>query len=268
MPSLILMTGSAPYLRSALRRAALVVSLLLAGMITPALAQQQTAAPPLSSPVVLELFTSQGCNSCPPADALMQDWLRQPNVIPISLHVDYWDYLGWKDTLSKKGHGIRQQDYARNSGKREVYTPQVVVNGKFMVVGSDRKAVEKALEKARRMQSVAIQAEKNKSTGNWQIKVPAVTGFEGEAKLVLCRYDSQHEVAIERGENTGKTLNYLNVARSWGDLGRWTGQSASYDVPDLTGTDWGRQGAMVMLQIVTSEGVGPVLGAIDIKGGK
>jgi hypothetical protein len=259
MPSLTRMTGPAPYLQSLLRRAALAVSLALAGTA----AQAQTAA----SPVVLELFTSQGCNSCPPADALMQDWLRQPGIIAISLHVDYWDYLGWKDTLGKKGHGVRQQDYARNSGKREVYTPQVVVNGKYMVVGSDRAAVERALEKGRRMPSVAIQAEKAKATGNWQIKVPAMPGFEGEAKLVLCRYDAQHEVAIERGENSGKTLNYLNVARSWGDLGRWKGQSASYDVPDLTGTDWTRQGAMVMLQIVTSEGVGPVLGAIDIKGG-
>jgi hypothetical protein len=259
MPSLTRMIGPAPYLQSLLRRAALAVSVAVAGTA----AQAQTA----TSPVVLELFTSQGCNSCPPADALMQDWLKQPGIIAISLHVDYWDYLGWKDTLGKKGHGVRQQDYARNSGKREVYTPQVVVNGKYMVVGSDRAAVERALEKGRRMPSVTIQAEKAKATGNWQIKVPAMPGFEGEAKLVLCRYDAQHEVAIERGENSGKTLNYLNVARSWGDLGRWKGQSASYDVPDLTGTDWTRQGAMVMLQIVTSEGVGPVLGAVDIKGG-
>lgn len=262
MPSFTSMTDPARYLRSLLRRAGLVACLALATVA--AQAQQQ----PGSAPVVLELFTSQGCNSCPPADALMEDWVRQPGIIAISLHVDYWDYLGWKDTLSKKGHGVRQQDYSRNSGKREVFTPQVVVNGKYMVVGSDRAAVEKALEKGRRMQSVAIQAEKNKATGNWQIRVPSVTGFEGEAKLVLCRYDAQHDVAIERGENSGRTLSYLNVARNWGDLGRWKGQSASYDVPDLTGTDWGRQGAMVMLQIVTSEGVGPILGAVDIKGGK
>ncbi|QDO96210.1 DUF1223 domain-containing protein [Ferrovibrio terrae] len=268
MPSLTLMIDPASYLRFVLRRAGhvmfLAMSLALTGMVS-AHAQPQTAP---ATPVVLELFTSQGCNSCPPADELMQDWLRQPNIIPISLHVDYWDYLGWKDTLSRKGHGIRQQDYARNSGKREVYTPQVVVNGKFVAVGSDREAVEKALAKARRMPSVAIQAEKNKTTGNWQIKVPTLAGFEGEAKLVLCRYDAQHEVAIERGENSGKTLNYLNVARSWGDLGRWKGQSASYDVPDLTGTDWGRQGAMVMLQVIANDGVGQILGAVDIKGGK
>lgn len=262
MPSFTLMTGPAPYLRFLLRRAGLAACLALSAVT--AHAQQQ----PAGAPVVLELFTSQGCNSCPPADALMQDWLKQPGVIAISLHVDYWDYLGWKDTLSKKGHGIRQQDYARNSGKREVYTPQVVVNGKYVVVGSDREAVERALEKGRRMQPVVIRAEKSKSTGTWQIKVPTVAGFEGEAKLVLCRYDAQHDVAIERGENSGRTLSYLNVARSWGDLGRWKGGSASYDLPDLTGTDWGRQGAMVMLQVVTGEGVGPILGAVDIKGGK
>ncbi|MEK9968049.1 MAG: DUF1223 domain-containing protein [Ferrovibrio sp.] len=244
-----------------LRRASLMALMLFASLLPRAHAQQAT-----TQPVVLELFTSQGCNSCPPADELMQVWLKQPGVIPISLHVDYWDYLGWKDTLGRKGHGIRQQDYARNTGKREVYTPQVVVNGKYAVVGSDRDAVEKVLEKARRMPSVAMQAERGKAPGAWQIRVAALPGFEGEAKLVLCRYDTKHDVSIERGENSGRTLTYLNVARSWGDLGRWKGQSASYEVPDLSGTDWSRQGAMVMLQTVTSDGIGQILGAVDIKG--
>ncbi len=234
------------------------------GLATPGFAQQT----PVTQPVVLELFTSQGCNSCPPADALMQDWLKQPGVIPISLHVDYWDYLGWKDTLSRKGHGVRQQDYARHTGKRDIYTPQVVVNGKYAVVGSDRAAVEKALEKARRLQSVAMRAERDKTTGNWQVKVAALPGFDGEAKLVLCRYDARHDVSIERGENTGRTLSYLNVARSWGDLGRWKGQTASYDVPDLGNMDWGRQGVVVMLQTVTNDGVGQIIGAVDIRGGQ
>jgi hypothetical protein len=237
--------------------------LMLLGLAVPAFAQPQ-AAP---QPVVLELFTSQGCNSCPPADALMQDWLKQPGVIPISLHVDYWDYLGWKDTLSRKGHGVRQQDYARNSGKREVYTPQVVVDGQYAVVGSDREAVAAALAKARKQPHVPMLAERNKATGVWQVQVAALPSWQGEAKLVLCRYDTRHEVSIERGENTGRTLNYLNVARAWGELGRWKGQSGTYDVPDLSGTDWNRQGVVVMLQTISNDGVGPIIGAVDIKGG-
>lgn len=237
---------------------------LLLGMAAPAAAQQQASV----QPVILELFTSQGCNSCPPADALMQDWMKQPGIIPISLHVDYWDYLGWKDTLSRKGHVVRQQDYARNSGKREVYTPQVVIDGQFAAVGSDREAVEKALAKARKQQHVTMQAERDKATGTWKINVGPQPYFQGEAKLVLCRYDTRHEIAIERGENSGRTLTYLNVARAWGDLGRWQGQTASYDVPDLSGTDWSRQGVVVMLQSLTAEGIGPIIGAVDIKGGQ
>ena len=263
MPSLTPMTFLASHRAHPFHRSMLIALLTMLGFTTPAFAQQPAAL----QPVVLELFTSQGCNSCPPADALMQDWLKQPGVIPISLHVDYWDYLGWKDTLSRKGHGVRQQDYARNSGKREIYTPQVVVDGKFAVVGSDREAVAAALAKARKQQHVAIQANRNKTTGAWQVHVAALPTWQGEAKLVLCRYDAMHEVSIERGENTGRTLNYLNVARSWGDLGRWKGQSASYDVPDLGGIDWSRQGAVVMLQTLSNDGVGQIIGAVDIKGG-
>lgn len=232
----------------------------------------QTAAKPEngSQLVVLELFTSQGCNSCPPADALMSEWKNQPGLLPLSLHVDYWDYLGWKDTLSRKGHGVRQQDYARNSGKREVYTPQVVVNGQFAVVGSDKDAVAYAISKARKQQSVAMKAERTKA-GTWQVSVPNIDkamvekGWAGEAKLVLCRYDFQHDVTIERGENHGRTLNYLNVARMWAELGRWQGQAGIYDVPALTDIDWSRQGVVVLLQSVSAQGVGPIIGAVDLR---
>lgn len=259
MPRFTSMTMISPRRMPAL----LPVLLMVLGLMTPAFAQNQ-AAP---QPVILELFTSQGCNSCPPADALMQDWLKQPGVIPISLHVDYWDYLGWKDTLSRKGHAVRQQDYARNSGKREVYTPQVVINGQYAVVGSDRDAVAYAIAKARKQQQqVSMRADRNKATGAWQIQVGSLPHWQGEAKLVLCRYDTKHEVSIERGENSGRTLNYLNVARAWGDLGRWKGQSASYDVPDLSGTDWSRQGVVIMLQTLSNDGVGPIIAAVDIKG--
>lgn len=260
MPRLTVMTTTFP------RHAPLLLAALMILGLVPAArpaAAQQTAL----QPVVLELFTSQGCNSCPPADALMQDWLKQPGVIPLSLHVDYWDYLGWKDTLSRKGHVVRQQDYARIQGKREVYTPQVVVDGQYAVIGSDREAVAAALAKARKQQHVPMQAERNKSTGGWQIQVPALASWQGEAKLLLCRYDTSHEVSIERGENTGRTLTYLNVARAWADFGRWKGQSATFEVPDLSGIDWSRQGAVVLLQSLNGEGVGPIVGAVDIRGG-
>lgn len=252
MPSFTCMIMGTRYWLSAM-----LVALLPVLGAAPASAQAQL--------VVLELFTSQGCNSCPPADALMPEWARQPGVLPISLHVDYWDYLGWKDTLSRKGHNIRQQDYARAIGNRQIYTPQVVIDGQFQAVGSNREAIEAALARARKQQHVPLRAERSKTTKGWQVLVPDMPNWQGEAKLLLCRFDRQHDVTIERGENHGRTLSYLNVARAWNDFGRWNGQAASYAVPDLDGTDWSRQGAVVMLQMLNGSANGPIIGAIDLK---
>ena len=228
-------------------------ALMLAG--GTARAQQQI--------VVLELFTSQGCNSCPPADALMKDWEKMPGVLPLSLHVDYWDYLGWRDTFGKHGHTLRQQAYAQSMGERQIYTPQAVIDGRFQAVGSNRGAVVTAIKSAEREKRIVLQARPVTENGKtaWQISVPAVAGWRGEAKLLLCEYDRQKQVAIERGENTGRTITYLNVARSWNDFGRWKGQAASYTVPDLGNVDWTQHGVVVMLQ---SE-QGPILGAVDLR---
>lgn len=233
---------------------AAALAVMLAG--AHARAQQQM--------VVLELFTSQGCNSCPPADALMQDWEKQPGVLPLSLHVDYWDYLGWRDTFGKKGHTTRQQAYAQSMGERQIYTPQAIVDGRFQAVGSNRGAVEKAIKTAEREKRVILQAKPIVENGKtlWQISVPAVAGWQGEAKILLCEYDRAQKVAIERGENTGRTITYLNVARSWNDFGRWKGQAASYTLPDLGDVDWAQHGAVVMLQSLQ----GPILGAVDLRG--
>lgn len=219
-------------------------------------AMAQTAKPIM----VLELFTSQGCNSCPPADALMAEWIKQPDVLPLSLHVDYWDYLGWKDTFGKKGHSKRQHEYAQSMGKRQIYTPQAVIDGQFQAVGSDQNAVAQAISKARKAQRVTLQAEYSK--GAWQIRAPSIADWQGEAKILLCRYDRKQEVTIERGENTGRTITYLNVARAWNTFGEWKGQAASYRLPDLGEIDWNKEGVVVMLQSLN----GPILGAIDLKG--
>lgn len=233
---------------------AATVCLMLAG--GTARAQQQM--------VVLELFTSQGCNSCPPADALMKDWEKLPGVLPLSLHVDYWDYLGWRDTFGRKGHTNRQQAYAQSFGSRQIYTPQAVVDGQFQAVGSNRGAVAAAIKAAEKEKRVTLGAKPVTEAGKtvWQISVPAIAGWQGEAKLLLCEYDREHKVAIERGENTGQTLTYLNVARSWNDFGRWKGQAASYTVPDLGNVDWQQHGVVVMLQSLQ----GPILGAVDLRG--
>lgn len=229
------------------------------GFSGAALAQANRVEPRL---VVLELFTSQGCSSCPPADALMPHWAKQPGVLPLSLHVDYWDYLGWKDTFGKKGHSKRQHDYARSMGMRQIYTPQVVIDGRLEAVGSDRDAVAQALSKARQAQRIPLRAERDGS-GAWQVHIPAAD-WKGEAKVLLCRYDRQEEVVIERGENRGRTISYINIARAWNTFGRWEGKAASYNMPDLGAIDWSKEGVVVMLQSLN----GPILGAVDLKAGQ
>lgn len=238
---------------------------LMAAFLAPAALAQAPGAQTSGQQalVVLELFTSQGCSSCPPADALMKDWAKQPNVLPLSLHVDYWDYLGWRDTFGKKGHSIRQQDYARNMGARQIYTPQAVIDGEFEAIGSDRATVAAMLEKARQKQRLVLQAARD-GNGRWQVSVPAMAGWKGDAKVLLCRYDRHDEVKVERGENHGRTLEYLNVARAWNTFGSWHGEAASYTVPDLGNIDWRQEGVVVMLQSLK----GPILGAIDLQPAK
>src|SRR5690606_23996855 len=108
------------------------------------------AAQAADRPVVVELFTSQGCSSCPPADRFLGELAARPGVIALGLHVDYWDYIGWKDPYARRAHTERQRDYSRTLNQRYVYTPQMVINGAFQAIGSDRAAVDGLIEEARR----------------------------------------------------------------------------------------------------------------------
>lgn len=210
-------------------------------------------------PVVIELFTSQGCSSCPPADQLMQQWAANRSVIALSLHVDYWDYLGWKDTLGKRGHSDRQQAYARSIGSRQVYTPQVVVDGQYQVVGSNNAAVAQAVRDAQRDMHLPIGLERP-SGKPWNLKLPTYAPWEGDAVVWLCLFDRRHEVAVERGENRGRKLTYVNVAREWKKLDTWTGIAKTVPLPDMAGYDWRERGAVVLLQAAR----GPILGALEL----
>jgi hypothetical protein len=189
---------------------------------------------------VIELFTSQGCSSCPAADKLLGELSRDPSLITMSLPVDYWDYLGWKDTLALRGHTNRERAYADTRGDREVYTPQVVVNGIAHALGSDRAAIEQAIAQTRQsaaplMLPVTIAVAGGKVTVN----VPAANGEQGSAEVWLCPIISKAEVVIERGENRGHTLAYTNVVRRWVKLGDWSGKAETFNMPvaDLPDAD-------------------------------
>jgi hypothetical protein len=181
---------------------------------------------------VIELFTSQGCSSCPPADKLLGELSQDSSLVTMSLPVDYWDYLGWKDTLATHGHSNRQRAYAEARGDREVYTPQVVVNGIAFALGSDKTAIEKAIAQTRRTESpLSLAVTMSVANGTVTVDVPASKDASHSAEVWLCPISDTRPVTIGRGENRGRTLTYHNVVRRWVKLGDWNGQSATFHIP-------------------------------------
>jgi hypothetical protein len=192
-----------------------------------------TTAPVSAEPrAVIELFTSQGCSSCPAADKLLGELSRDPSLVTMSLPVDYWDYLGWKDTLALHGHSDRQRAYAEVRGDREVYTPQVVINGAVHVLGSDKAAIEKAILQTRRNPAVlALPVTVAIVDGKVSVNVPAAKDEHGSGEVWLCPVTSKISVEVGRGENHNRTLTYHNVVRRWVKLGDWSGKAETFSVP-------------------------------------
>jgi hypothetical protein len=186
---------------------------------------------------VVELFTSQGCSSCPPADKLIAEYARDPSVIALSLAVDYWDYLGWKDTLALSGHSNRQRAYAKARGDRQVYTPQAVIDGAVHALGSDKSAIERAIGQVRDQQvrdqqvPLTLPVTIVRAGDAVTVTVPSSKDGKGQAEVWLCPVTSSVPVSIARGENGGHTFTYTNVVRRWIKLGDWTGKAETYNVP-------------------------------------
>jgi hypothetical protein len=181
---------------------------------------------------VIELFTSQGCSSCPPADKLLGELAHDPTLLTLSLPVDYWDYLGWKDTLALHGHSNRERAYADARGDREVYTPQAVINGIVPVLGSDKAAIEQAIATTRQSAApLTLPVTLTVADGTVSVAVPAAGGEQASAEIWLCPITGKAQVTIERGENRGHTLAYTNVVRRWVKLGDWNGKAETFSVP-------------------------------------
>ena len=215
---------------------------------------------------VVELFTSQGCSSCPPADAALRDLARRTDVIALTMPVDYWDYLGWRDTLAKPAFTARQRAYAATRGDRQVFTPQVVVNGEGACIGSDAAALEQLIQGGRPGPGVAVAL--TESAGTVAVDIAGATngaarGHIGEVWILSVA--TAREVAIERGENRGKTITYANVARGITRIGEWRGAPLRLEVPLATAKGDG-DGYVVLLQAPDGEKLGPVLGAAKSPG--
>jgi hypothetical protein len=211
---------------------------------------------------VIELFTSQGCSSCPAADKLLGELAADPSLVPISVPIDYWDYLGWKDTLADPRNTARQKSYAHVRGDGQVYTPQVVVNGSLQVLGSDKAAIERAI-----VQSLKYGAMSSPPVtlvvADGRLKVAVPEGMDGgtDAEVWLCGIVKAVTIAIGRGENKGRTVTYHNVVRRWIRLGDWTGKANAWSVPLQTLKGDGIDEAAILLQSGTMDKPKGVLGA-------
>jgi hypothetical protein len=195
----------------------ILAALLLVTFATPALAQR---------PIVVELFTSQGCSSCPPADALLTELARRPDVLPLAFHVTYWNNLGWRDPFSLDQATARQRAYQGLLGTETIYTPQMIVDGRTDVIGSDRAGVRAALAAARPGDGVALTA--SRTAEGLRIGVGAGAGA---ATLLVIGFDPQHRTAIARGENAGRQLTESNIVRALSAVAAWQGAPLSLTVP-------------------------------------
>ncbi|HEV2565560.1 MAG TPA: DUF1223 domain-containing protein [Microvirga sp.] len=235
------------------------LTLTLAALGLAAYLQPALADPPRA---VVELFTSQGCSSCPPADELLVEYSRQPDIIALSLPVNYWDYLGWKDTLAHVAFTERQKAYAHSRKDRQVFTPQMIVNGKKSCIGSDREQIEKAIQyttKGRKTLPVNVTLDERDGTVTIAVEeTPDTT--QRAAELWVLPVLKAKTVPIERGENRGKTITYANVVRGLTRVGEWLGGSARFQVPLETARSGG-DGYVVLLQSTDAARPGIILGA-------
>ena len=233
--------------------------LTLAALGLAALLQPALADPPRA---VVELFTSQGCSSCPPADELLVEYSRQPDIIALSMPVNYWDYLGWKDTLAHVAFTERQKAYAHSRKDRQVFTPQMIVNGKKSCIGSDRDQIEKAIQytsKGRKTLPVNVTVGEQNGTVMIAVEETPDTAQRSAELWVLPVLKTQ-TVPIERGENRGKTITYANVVRGLTRVGEWLGGSARFEVPLETARSGG-DAYVVLLQSTDASRPGIILGA-------
>ncbi len=228
--------------------AALLATTTLFSTISPSTAGERITG-------VVELFTSQGCSSCPPADKILTKLNQKPGVLVLAWHVDYWDYLGWKDTLGVTGATERQRSYAAGFKSASVYTPQAVVNGAAGMVGSKESAIKNALGNVP-FPGVSVSL---KRTGDGVTVSLPKAELNGASTIVeLINFAPESVVEIERGENAGESVIYQNAVRKITKLGAWNGDATTFNGAAAKAS----QGSAVLIRTILSTGeAGPVIGA-------
>jgi hypothetical protein len=211
---------------------------------------------------VIELFTSQGCSYCPRADQMLAAKAREPDVVAVSFPVDYWDYMGWQDTLASPIFTARQKAYAAAHGEGQVYTPQVIVNGLAEAAGGDRNEIEQAIKATKGLDgALTVPMRLSEAGGHYLVEV--AEGGGGPAGVFVLRVARTSTVHIQRGENAGRVVTYTNVVRAIDKLGDWTGETATFDMP---GGPADGEGFVVLVQKGTPERPGAILAAAKTEG--
>ena len=226
----------------------------LALLCALALAPFPSAAGDARGLTVVELFTSQGCSSCPPADAFLGELAEKEGLLALSFHVDYWDNLGWKDPYSSAANTSRQRTYAQYMDLRYIYTPQMVVQGTLQGTGSDRQTIARQIKEARKLTTVDVHLQRNGSAVQVLLE-DANRQLNADIHMVI--YDKEHTTSVKRGENSGKSITNRNVVRSVKKIGSWSGNKTSLSLP----LDDSGDACAVIIQ---SRATGAILGAASI----
>jgi len=232
---------------------AVVATAALVALALPAGADTVRARPK----AVVELFTSQGCAQCPPADALLTGLAEEGDVVALAYHVDYWDYAGWEDTFGKEDFSDRQRAYAKSWGSSRIYTPQMVVNGAKGVVGSRRHEVHRALDGS----ALPLAVDITRDGDMLKVSIPPDTALE-DAVVWMVTYLDRADVTIDKGENAGKSMVYTQVVTARQPLGLWeedAGAMLKLPLPEIL--NQGSTGIAVLVQQERDGMPGPILGA-------
>ena len=218
--------------------------------------QGASARSPAEGPWAVELFTSQGCSSCPPADAFLGKLAKRPDIVALSFHVDYWDYIGWKDPFASRDTTERQRGYSRALKQRYVYTPEMVVDGIGHDTGREPGPIEALLAKAQSLSSRRATPELSRTIGGpLTIKLAAFALQGGPADVTLAIYDRRNNTPVASGENQGRTLENFNIVRHLELVSRWDGLPADWTI--AADRIQPTQGVAVLVQ---QTGCGPMIG--------
>jgi hypothetical protein len=211
--------------------------------------------------VVVELFTSQGCDTCPPADAYLGELKGRSDLVALAWHVDYWDYIGWKDPYAQHAFTKRQRDYSTALSQRYVYTPQMVINGRYVGIGSERHEIERLISEAKKQHATDAATLPSVKLVGQEVQIGA--GPTGPAIVWAAVFEPQVKTAVDRGENAGRELVEHNVVRQWTRLGAYDGRATTLKLTvDLA--EYEKKGCAIVVQRQAGGGPGPILAAYTI----